>query len=505
MAPWYPKSPTSQSVYHDYPDVQSRSWHFDLSAVRSTLGGVTPPPSPIPERPRLNHPPMQQNKIRKYSVRRYREVIPGVLEDGTITARHPFVAEYLRALTSRALCSRLQAKRSQGSSVPPARLADVGPLLGLDLDDRQSRVIFALAALAILYHPRQRIHECFWGRRTRAYTDRIICSVRYIPRPLIYDPEMYLGLHSHLYMLNCMALTCHQSSQHATVAEMEPRTLRKRHASARISANGVLKANPAEGHEHELMHVEPYDKRITSGKEERMQTRSRARARTTVSPTPARAPSPNIPSTPAPDTPAAPARASILKWKQDAEDMVVDHPGSVTHESNRLVHPRLAPSASQAPRRSTRQAARRVVSNPATATAVADATAKKPPRARSASADSDSGSSSSSTTVCLSGSEATVVDVVIPSGKSNKMTEEDDAEDVPVTVQPRRQTAKRARGKEQEREPTRTKRKRRSPADECDAEKTAPTPRKRACKAGSKPPILGAAAPKTKLGVQPRL
>ncbi|KAL6308133.1 hypothetical protein BKA93DRAFT_600950 [Sparassis latifolia] len=182
--PAYPSYPTH--TYYDHPDVEAGSSPYEVSAVRSTLPGATPPPSPIQDR----HHPLPDLPCRTIDSTpesqaplppslSEQEVYPGVLESGLITANHPCVRDYLERFARYIqLSARAFEKQPEGMArVPKATIEGVKLMLGIKLSDLQCRAIYALGALKILPVGTRHDHACFWGTHNRKYTDEVILSV----------------------------------------------------------------------------------------------------------------------------------------------------------------------------------------------------------------------------------------------------------------------------------------------------------------------------------------
>ena len=123
--------------------------------------------------------PLLRPEYQKYMVKRSVEAVPGVLDNGRLTVRHPYVA---------LLLANIPAVSPADGRKPPVeewikrgtRAATVNDLLHapVPLTAYQADAVFALAALSVLYRPRHPKHFSFWGRdpapKTAARVEKVL-------------------------------------------------------------------------------------------------------------------------------------------------------------------------------------------------------------------------------------------------------------------------------------------------------------------------------------------
>ncbi|KZT67146.1 hypothetical protein DAEQUDRAFT_758303 [Daedalea quercina L-15889] len=183
-----------------------------------------------------NSTPTLSTTVVKY----VREIREGVLEDGRITASHPFVARYLDALIvdyayktehtggGPSSCRQYQEDNGDLSVGCPE---DVGLLIGEELTDLECDAIFTLAALDIMDKISHRAHLAVWNRaardRTAATVDRMW---RHNPRPIYHEPAVWCGFYTSIWRLSCRQ---NFEIQKCTLNDPDPKARRKKEAGAR--------------------------------------------------------------------------------------------------------------------------------------------------------------------------------------------------------------------------------------------------------------------------------
>ena len=97
-----------------------------------------------------------------------REIFPGLLENGRVTANHPLVTSYLRSVRRVANDRDVTPGDDPFGWKPKVKEdREVYEVLGYEkgsFTQRESDCIFVLAALKVYYNPKHRAHFTFWGK-----------------------------------------------------------------------------------------------------------------------------------------------------------------------------------------------------------------------------------------------------------------------------------------------------------------------------------------------------
>ena len=147
-----------------------------------------------------------------YPIHIPREVSPGTMSDGTLSASHPLVQQFLAYTTRKFLDAEARAaaagkykhkdQRWHGAHKHPlvtrwrcmhgsgARVADVHAALGPGVTDRLAEAIFALGALAVYSYWARPAHWAFWAVNIVEETAAVVHEVvRECPFYTLYSME----------------------------------------------------------------------------------------------------------------------------------------------------------------------------------------------------------------------------------------------------------------------------------------------------------------------------
>ncbi|KAI0915689.1 hypothetical protein AcV5_003542 [Taiwanofungus camphoratus] len=363
---------------HSPPGPTSR---FATSSVRDEPYTPPPPcPTIAPRSESLKTPPVvlappQPSSSAAYSVKRIRELVPGVLEDGRVTVNHPMIDNYLLALAR-----AYQGNHAQLGTGPSPMLTDkkgkaglsrvqnVRALLGMsmELNALQSECIVALAALKVYGNPRHLAHFALWDKKVRNRTAQVVHNIVYHDPPVIHSPIAWIGTKECLWVLDHLqALTYPPGPREK---QQDGRTLRKRKASVlqeQEDSQTRGKGKQKEAHEPDIAFESPRKrirKSMTSEAPAKqdgscIQTRSQKRSAAAMS-------EHRIVSTQVPGTITSPHPENKTKLERLASPVTPTRSRSKSNVPTEGITPKRATPLKSTPepaRRSSRQAQRKLV------------------------------------------------------------------------------------------------------------------------------------------------
>lgn len=135
------------------------------------------------------------------------EVQPGVLSDGTMTIRHPWVSQYLDALGReyQKIVKPMFYWAQQSRAIQKlGTIEGVNKLLNIneELDETRSSCVLALAALKVFGSINHAAHFALWGRPTDMRSAKVVYEVLYHQPQLIESPFYWMGNQEMLRLLH---------------------------------------------------------------------------------------------------------------------------------------------------------------------------------------------------------------------------------------------------------------------------------------------------------------